>query len=81
MTDDRRQLLTRVTAVFREVFDDDQLELTEDLTPADLEAWTSLAHITLCLALEDEFNLCLNPKDISGLSSVGAILDFLGKGA
>ena len=45
----------RLKEVFLDVFDDDEIELSRDTTAADVDAWDSLMHVTLVLAIEREF--------------------------
>jgi len=45
---------TRLTAIFRDVFDDESLVLRDDLTAEDVENWDSLTHINLIVAIEKE---------------------------
>ena len=74
---DRGTLMTRLTGVFREVFEDDSIKLQEDTTAKDIEEWDSLMHITLVLAVEKEFGLLLNAAEVGSLANVGAMVDLL----
>jgi acyl carrier protein len=73
----REALKERLTAVFRDVFDDDALELFDEMTAADVEDWDSLSHITLVVACEREFGLRLTPAEVGHLANVGAMLRLL----
>lgn len=44
---DKNTVKSRLTTVFRDVFDDDGIELSDSTTADDIEAWDSLEHITL----------------------------------
>src|SRR6186713_1208410 len=48
-------LHSRLTSVFRDVFDDDDLQISAATTADDIDAWTSLAHINLMMRIEDTF--------------------------
>lgn len=52
----REEAFKRLTNVFREVFDDDTIELTDETTSDDIEDWDSFEHINLIVAVESEFN-------------------------
>jgi acyl carrier protein len=67
-------LRTRLTRVFREVFDDDALELTDATSAEDIDAWDSLMHITLVLAVEREFGVRLSAAEAGLLKNVGELL-------
>ena len=49
------EIIERLDDVFRDVFDDDTLEVDENTTADDIEDWDSIEHITLIGAVEDEF--------------------------
>ena len=48
----REEAFKRLTDVFREVFDDDSIELNEETTSDDVEDWDSFDHINLVVAVE-----------------------------
>ena len=52
---ERNEIFERVTNVFRDDFDDEELVLSDETTAADIEDWDSLTHITLITAIESEF--------------------------
>jgi acyl carrier protein len=76
---EREQILNKLTAVFRDVFDDDDIELTAETTAQDIEEWDSLNQIKIILACEKAFGIRLNARDINSLENVGAMLDHLDK--
>ena len=67
----------RLNQVFREVFDEDDLEIFDAMSAADLEEWDSLSHITLVLAVEKEFRVRLNAAEVGKLDNVGQMIDLL----
>ena len=77
----REAIKQRLTAIFREVFDDDELELFDDMTAADVPDWDSLSHITLVVACEKEFGVRLTPAEVGHLANVGAMLTLLAERA
>ena len=73
----REDIKRRLTSIFQQVFDDDELEISDTTTADDVEDWDSLSHITLVVACEKEFGLKLSPKEIGGLKNVGEMLALL----
>jgi acyl carrier protein len=67
----------RLTGIFRQVFDDDELEISAAMTAADVDGWDSLSHITLIVACEKEFGVKLSPREVDGLQNVGEMLALL----
>ena len=68
------QILNRLTFIFRDVFDDDSINLTSETASTDIEEWDSLNQIKIILACEKEFDVKLNVRDINMLESVGDML-------
>ena len=67
----------RVNQVFRDVFDDDRIEIFDAMTAADLVEWDSLSHITLVLAVEKEFGIRLVAAEVGKLANVGEMIHLL----
>jgi acyl carrier protein len=61
----------RLTAVFRDTFDDPSLEITDATTADDISDWDSITHITLITAVEEEFKVSFSTKDVKSLANVG----------
>lgn len=78
---DRETVKNRLTRVFRGVFDDDGIELTDGTTADDIEEWDSLEHITLISAVEKEFRMRFTMKEVSGMKNVGEMMDIIAERA
>ena len=52
-------------------------EITLETKQSDVGNWDSLEHLNFMLALEQEFDIALDVDDLSTLTSVSAVLDFL----
>ena len=71
------QILKDLEEIFRDNFDDDELELTRETTADDIEDWDSLEQINLLTAMEKKFGLKFKLEDVRGLSNVGDLLDLI----
>lgn len=71
------ELKNRVTSIFRDVFDDDTIVLLRETTAEDIEDWDSLAHISLIVAIEKEFNVKFDLIELKPLQNVGELLDLI----
>jgi acyl carrier protein len=69
----------RLTDIFRTVFDESDLQLTRDMTAADVPAWDSLSHITLIVAVEREFGIRFTTAEVAALMNVGDLADLVQK--
>ena len=71
------EIYQRLNEVFRDVFDDDSIEVNEDTTAADIEDWDSLNHITLIDAVESEFGVRFTMGEVSGMKNVGEMAQII----
>lgn len=74
---DRTEIFERLNDIFREVFDDDSITVTDASVAADIDGWDSLTHITLLSAVEDEFGISFNMKDVVKMKNVGDMVDII----
>lgn len=76
---DREEIISRLTPIARVVFDEPNLELTEDLSPETLEAWTSLTFMQLLSAIEHDFSIKFKMMELLSLKTMGDIIQALSK--
>jgi acyl carrier protein len=72
-------IYSKLTDVFRDVLDDDTLELTPALTAKDVDGWDSLSHIRLMLSVERAFAIKLSASEIGKLKTVGDLADLIAR--
>lgn len=65
------EIYEKLTDVFRDVFDDEDLTPTAETTADDVEEWDSLSHIRLMLSVEKVFGVRFSTVELGGLKSVG----------
>lgn len=73
-----QDILDQLTPVFREVFDNDSLVLTNDTTAADVEGWDSFNHINLIIAIENRLHIRFQAAEIEELRNVGELARLIG---
>ena len=71
----REVVLQRLTLVFRDVFDDDHLSISDRTSPKDLMDWDSLNHLKLIAAIEKEFSVKFPVKELARFTSVRDFAD------
>jgi acyl carrier protein len=64
-------IVERMQVVFRDVFDDDELVLRNDMTAAEVENWDSLTHINLIVGIEREFKVKFTTAEVGALNNAG----------
>ena len=67
--------LDRLTNILREVFDDDTLVATADLTARKVNGWDSLGNVRLFVEIERIFAVRFSATEISSLKNVGQLAD------
>lgn len=65
------EIRERLQQVFRQVFDDDSIVLSDELSAADFEDWDSLQHINLIVAVEKDLGIRFATAEISQLKEPG----------
>lgn len=56
-----------------EVFEIEPDQIKDDITPDDIESWTSVSHMDLMARFEETFNIELDVEDITEMDSIGAM--------
>lgn len=71
------EVMNKLQEVFRDVFDDDSIMITENTTAKDIEDWDSLEHITLIGAVEKTFKMHFKMKEVSTMKNVGEMAEII----
>jgi acyl carrier protein len=61
----------KLTEIFCDVFDDDAIVVTPELTARDVAEWDSLNHIRLILTVQKAFGIQFSAAQTAGLKNVG----------
>jgi acyl carrier protein len=67
-------IYTQLNQIFRDVLDNDDINLNGNTTADDVPGWDSLAHISLILAVERNFKVRFATTEIGGLSNIGELV-------
>lgn len=67
----------RIEKVVRELLLDDDVVLTADTQPRDVEGWDSLANVSIMFALEEEFRVRLSDALATGFETVGDLASLI----
>jgi len=71
----KEQVLTEVQEIFRDLFDDEDIEIGEDTTADDIEDWDSLVHISLITSIEKHFSIKFKMNEVMRFKNVGDMVD------
>jgi acyl carrier protein len=73
----RSDILERLTPIFRQCFMDDSVEATNDLTADDVDHWTSLNHIKMVVAVENDFSIRFSRAEVANLIDVREFVELI----
>jgi acyl carrier protein len=71
---DEQQIYARLADIFADVFDEDSINLTPELSAKDVDDWDSLTHIRLILTIERAFRIKCSTAEIGKLENVGDLV-------
>ena len=69
--------LFSVRRILREIFGDDDLEITPQTNRADIKGWDSVAQIKIMLSMEEAFAIRFGDGEIASLNTVGEFVDYI----
>jgi acyl carrier protein len=70
-------LRERLEELFREVFGDDGIILTDETTAHDISGWDSVAHINLMCSIEQRFGVQFTGNELAELKNISELKKFL----
>lgn len=71
----REQLLLEIQSIAREIFTKPELIITDSITAADVDTWTSLSFMQLLSAIEDKYGFKFKMLELLQLRNMGAVID------
>ncbi len=73
----REYVYQQMNRIFRNVFDDESIELHDETNAEDIKDWDSLEQINLIVAIENEFEMMFDMTEIADLANVGEMVDLI----
>ena len=70
-------IYAKLTDIFHDVFDDEGIIVTPQLTADDVDEWDSLTHIRLVVAVEKKFGLKFSAAEVGRLKNVGEFVSLI----
>jgi acyl carrier protein len=69
----------KLTSILRDVFDNDTLVATPDLTARKVDGWDSLGNVRLFLEIERVFSIRFSAIETTSLKNVGELVEMIEK--
>ena len=74
---DEVRIYERVAQIFADVFDEDSITITPELSAKDVDGWDSLTHVRLILTVEKAFKIKFSTSEIGKLQNVGDLVSLI----
>ena len=74
---DKQSIFDAVQEIFRDNFDDEELEITRETCADDIEDWDSLEQINLLTTIGKKYGVKFSIDDVKGLANVGDMVDLV----
>lgn len=72
---ERKEIFEKLTEIFRDVMDNDEIVLEENTTAEDIEEWDSLTHVQLIEKIEAVLGVKFSAKEMMSWDEVGELVD------
>lgn len=74
---EKTEIQSKLTSIFRKIFSNGTLILTNELTANDVENWDSLTHMLLIAEIEKCFTIKFKLKDLNKMRNIGDMIDII----
>lgn len=74
---ERTEIVERLTGIFKNVFTDNGLVITDEMTSNDVEKWDSLTHMLMISEVETAFGIKFKLKDLNKMKNVGNLIEII----
>lgn len=70
----RQEIIEKLTPICMEVFENDEIVLTDDMGVGSVDGWTSLANMMLIAEIEKEFGFKFKLRELPTLDNIGGFI-------
>lgn len=72
---ERKEIMEKLQDVIREVVDNEDVILSDNLVASDVDGWDSLAQVLIVGEIQNEFGVKFTSGEINALANVGELVD------
>ncbi|MBQ6226488.1 MAG: acyl carrier protein [Bacteroidaceae bacterium] len=73
----RKEILEKLTPIFQEVFNDNEMEVNLELTSDDIDEWSSVSQALLITEIEQKFAIRFKLLEVAKMDNVGTIVSII----
>ncbi len=74
---EKNEMIDILTPIFRNVFADGSLQVSDELNSLSVANWDSLSHMLLITEIENRFQIKFKLKDLNKMRNVGDMMDVI----
>ncbi len=73
----REEIISKLTVIFHEVFNDNTIVLNDGMTANDVDSWDSLTHMLMITKVEEDFGIKFKLRELNKLKQVGDLISVI----
>ena len=73
----KKNIINKLTNIFKEIFNDNNIMLNNEMTAKDIDNWDSLTHMLLITKIEEDFSIKFKLKELNDLNNVGNLIKII----
>lgn len=73
----QEEILAKIAPIFKEVFNDDEMDVNMDLTADDIDEWSSISQTLMLTEVEKEFGIVFKLREVAEMDNVAAIVGMI----
>ena len=73
----RTEIMDKIQEICKDVFEDEEIVVTEETTAADVDGWDSLTHLSLMNEMEEAFDVEFMLDEVIGAAKIGDLVDII----
>ena len=74
---ERTEITNQLTNIFKELFNNDNIVLSDSMTANDEDNWDSLSHMLLISEIENRFEIKFKLRELNIMKNVGILINFI----
>ena len=74
---ERAELTDKLAIIFKNVFNNPDIQITDELTANDVANWDSLSHMILIGEVEKKLGISFKLKELNKMKNVGNMMDII----
>ncbi len=73
----KTEVISQLTPIFQIVFNNPEIQISENLTANDVKGWNSLTHMILMSNIEESFKIKFSLREINKMQNVGDLISLI----